>query len=69
MTGPGSRVGQEPLLIYGTATCEDTAVTRSRLRALGVPYREIDVDLDSRARDQLSELVGVETRPPTSSGS
>src|SRR5450759_3400814 len=65
MTGPRSRVGQEPLLMYGTATCEDTAVTRSRLRALGVPYREIDVDLGSRARDQLSELVGGRVSTPT----
>jgi glutaredoxin len=51
--------------MYGTATCEDTAVTRSRLRALGVPYREVDIDLDAAARGQLAELVGGQTSTPT----
>ena len=65
IAGASSKVGPEPLLMYGTATCEDTAVTRSRLRALGIPYREIDLDLDSFARDQLSELVGGRISTPT----
>jgi mycoredoxin len=54
----------EPLVIYGQTTCEDTAVTRSRLNALGVPYREIDIDLDPDARDQLLELGGGRLSTP-----
>ena len=57
--------GPDALLMYGAATCEDTAVTRSRLRALGVPFREIDVDLDPAARDRLSELERGRPRTPT----
>lgn len=55
----------EPLLIYGRTTCEDTAVTRSRLRALGVPYREMDIDVDPAARDQLLEVGGGRLSTPT----
>jgi glutaredoxin len=57
--------GPDPLLMYGAATCEDTAVTRSRLRALGVPFREIDVDLDPEARNRLSKLECGRPRTPT----
>jgi glutaredoxin/peroxiredoxin len=57
--------GPDALLMYGAATCEDTAVTRSRLRALGVPFREIDVDLDPAARDRLSEFERGRPRTPT----
>ncbi len=55
----------EPLVIYGRTTCEDTAVTRSRLDALGVPYREMDIDLDPAARDRLIELAGGGLSTPT----
>ena len=65
IAGALSETGCYPLLMYGSATCEDTAVTRSRLRALGIPYREIDVDLDPAARHELSELGGGQPSTPT----
>lgn len=51
--------------MYGATTCEDTAVTRSRLRAIGIPYREIDVDLDPDARDRMAVLGGGLSSTPT----
>lgn len=37
------------LVLYGRPTCEDTAITRDRLRVVGAPFREIDVDQDPAA--------------------
>lgn len=51
--------------MYGTGTCEDTAVTRSRLRALGVLFREVDVDRDPAARERLAKLGGGRLSTPT----
>ena len=36
-------------MVYGVETCEDTAITRDRLRALEVPYRYVDLDTDPEA--------------------
>ena len=50
------------ILVYGARTCEDTAITRSRLQALGVPYRELDIDEDPAA---LARVVALEGRRVT----
>ncbi len=38
-----------PLVLYGAADCDDTERARQRLRALGIPFREVDVDQDEEA--------------------
>ena len=38
-----------PLTLYGRADCDDTERTRDRLQALGVPFREVDIDHDPAA--------------------
>lgn len=59
--------GREPrfpeVLVYGAATCEDTAITRSRLQALGLPFREIDVDADPRGLASVLALEGRRVTP------
>ena len=50
------------IVVYGARTCEDTAITRCRLQALGVPYRELDVDEDPAA---LARVVALEGRRVT----
>lgn len=51
-----------PLVVHGRPTCEDTAVVRDRLRVLGVPFAETDVDGDSSA----AVVVDAVTRGPRS---
>lgn len=38
-----------PLTLYGATDCDDTERTRARLRALGVPFDEINIDHDPAA--------------------
>ena len=53
-----------PIAMYGAAACEDTAITRSRLATLGVPFRELDIDLDAEAaREQLAANDGRRVTP------
>ena len=51
------------ILVYGAKTCEDTAIARSRLQALGVRYREHDVDDDPAALARAVGLVGHRVTP------
>lgn len=46
------------IVMYGSTTCEDTAITRSRLDALRVPNVEHLVDRDPAAREALGALTG-----------
>lgn len=56
-TGPDpSPTHATALEVLGAATCEDTAIVRSRLDALGVAYRYRDVDRDADALDRLRAL-------------
>lgn len=57
--------GTLPLLVLGSATCEDTAVIRSRLVALGIPFHESDVDLDPAAADRMVALNDGQRVTPT----
>ncbi len=54
-----------PILVLGSTTCEDTAVTRSRLRALGVPFDEVAVDRDPAAAARVAALNGGHRVTPT----
>ncbi len=59
-----SGVSALPIVMYGAATCEDTAITRSRLVAIGLPFRELDVDLDAEAaREQRAANDGRRVTP------
>ncbi|HET9878791.1 MAG TPA: glutaredoxin family protein [Candidatus Limnocylindria bacterium] len=53
------------IVMYGSTTCEDTAITRSRLDALGVPYQERLIDRDPAAREALDTLAGGRIVTPT----
>lgn len=53
------------LTILGASTCEDTALVRSRLQIAGMPFTELDIDLDSRAADRLARITGGGSPTPT----
>ncbi|MEW6086671.1 MAG: glutaredoxin family protein [Chloroflexota bacterium] len=38
-----------PLTLYGATDCDDTERTRDRLRELGIPFREVNIDHDPEA--------------------
>jgi len=38
-----------PLTLYGATDCDDTEHTRARLRKLGVPFHEVNIDHDPQA--------------------
>ncbi len=39
----------KPILVYGATDCDDTERTRERLKELGVPFREVNIDHDAEA--------------------
>lgn len=51
--------------VLGAATCEDTAIVRSRLDALGIPYGYQDVDQDPTALERLRVLNDGHRITPT----
>ncbi len=54
-----------PVVVLGTSWCEDTALVRSRLLALGVPFVEHDVEADPAAGRRIRELNGGAQATPT----
>lgn len=54
-----------PVVVLGTSWCEDTALVRSRLQALDVPFVEHDVEVDSAAGARIRELNGGAQVTPT----
>lgn len=54
-----------PVVVLGTSWCEDTALVRSRLLALGVPFVEHDVEADADAGRRIRELNGGAQVTPT----
>ena len=58
MTTPRESPLAEPLslVVLGTSWCEDTALVRSRLRAIGVPFTEHDVETDAAAGARIREF-------------
>ena len=51
------------ITVFGSQTCEDTAITTSRLRAWAVPYVEVDVDADPAGLARAVALVGHRVTP------
>ncbi len=45
----------DSLTVHGVDTCEDTVRVRQHLDAAGVPYTYIDLELDTRIRQQLHD--------------
>jgi mycoredoxin len=41
----------ESITLYGEPTCEDTEAVRERFNAIGVVYREVNIDADKGASD------------------
>jgi glutaredoxin len=61
------------ITVYGTGTCEETALVRDRLRALGVSYEMVDLDTDPvadafvrgrHAGARVTPTVVVDAAPP-----
>lgn len=50
------REAPAPITVLGSTTCEDTAIVTSRLRALGVPFRDVDIDADPVAARRVASL-------------
>jgi mycoredoxin len=65
LTDDIARTAPLPIVVLGTSWCEDTAVVRSRLRALGVPFVEHDVEADPAAATRIRELNGGAQVTPT----
>ncbi len=53
------------VLIYSTAFCADCWRIKTALRALQVPYREIDINQDEEGYDDLLHLAQGPPRVPT----
>ena len=55
----------EPITIYGATDCDDTQRTRERLQALGVPFREVNIDYDPEAACLVRVINGGNQSTPT----
>jgi peroxiredoxin len=51
------------ITVFGSRTCEDTAITESRLATWAVPFRDIDIDEDDVAAAEVERLVGHRVTP------
>lgn len=54
-----------PIVVYGSATCEDTAIVRSRLAAVGVPFTYVDIDGEPAAAARVEAWNGGHRVTPT----
>lgn len=64
-TRPLDDDGLPRLTVFGVADCEDTAVVRDRLRALGVPFLDVDLDHDPDADAYVRDLHAGHRVTPT----
>lgn len=57
----------EPLSIvmYASPTCEDSELARNRLRKLGIPFTEINVDTDEEAARYVERVNNGFRSTPT----
>lgn len=53
------------LTVYGSTDCDDTEHTRERLRACGVPFREVNIDHDPEAERFVLFINGGYRSTPT----
>lgn len=61
----GGREAPATITVLGSTTCEDTAIVSSRLRALGVPFLDVDIDADAAAAGRVASLNGGRRITPT----
>ncbi len=57
--------GLPSITVYGARTCEDTAITESRLLALRIPFRSVDIDADPEAARRMIARNGGRRVTPT----
>lgn len=55
----------QPIVLYGSTDCDDTERTRLLLTELGVPFREVDIDLDEAAEQFVIFINGGFRSTPT----
>jgi glutaredoxin-related protein len=53
------------ITVYGAATCEDTAIARSRLDALEVPHDYVDIDAERAGAAEVARLNDGHRITPT----
>jgi glutaredoxin len=58
-------MGPATITVLGSTTCEDSAIVSSRLRALGVPFLDVDIDADPAAARRVSSLNDGRRVTPT----
>ena len=51
------------ITVYGSSTCEDTAITTSRLATWRAPHVEVDIDADAVGAKRVVELMGRRVTP------
>ena len=56
---------REPIILYGSTDCDDTERTREYLLARGVPFNEVDIDLDPVAEQFVIFINGGFRSTPT----
>lgn len=54
-----------PITIYGATDCDDTQRTRERLQALGIPFREVNIDHHPEAERFVVFINGGFRSTPT----
>lgn len=54
-----------PITVYGRTTCEDTALVRDRLARLGIPFTDVDLDLDAEGARLVASLNNGNEITPT----
>ena len=54
-----------PLTVYGATDCDDTERTCNRLRVLGAPFREVNIDQDAEAEHFVIFINGGHRSTPT----
>jgi mycoredoxin len=60
-----SRNQPPAITVFGRTTCEDTAIVRDRLRALAVPFTDVDLDRDAGAARLVETLNDGNQVTPT----
>lgn len=54
-----------PIRMYASPRCEDSAIARDRLRALGIPFEEVNVDEEPEAAAYVERLNNGFRSTPT----
>jgi glutaredoxin len=54
-----------PITMYGATYCEDTARVREHLHNLGIPFKEVNIDLSSEAERFVKFINNGQRITPT----